>query len=409
VSSRVVVVTAVANVALGLGAVAAPAGAHSAVPRCDGRAATIVGSQYGDTLQGTAGSDVIVGLGGRDHIDGGGGNDFICGGTGRDHIDGGVGNDRIHGNRGQDTLAGGDGNDRLFGNRGTSTTFYADQGDDRMASGSGRDHLSYENAPRGISADLATGTATGWGADSFHIGSERLFFVGSSHDDTLLGTSGADWLDGGQGNDTIAGRGGDDDLFAVGGSIAGGAGDDDISAPPDGSSGTVTIEGGAGDDLLQTRNPGQVLGGPGDDVVSVEWDFATFPTGLSLDGGDGINTLSLWRSGSPLTAVTYDMGSASLSVDSVAATATQFEDFVGHFGAQTAITDVTGTRAPNSISVYGNATTTIHGLGGDDRLRAGNGDDLIDGGPGADTADGSFGTDTCVAVEHPSNCEIVSG
>jgi Ca2+-binding RTX toxin-like protein len=414
VSSRVVVVMAVANVALGLGAVTAPARAHSEVPRCDGHEATIVGSSYRDSLQGTAGSDVIVGLGGGDHIDGGGGNDSICGGPGRDQIDGGIGDDRIHGNRGRDTLTGGDGDDRLFGNRGVSTTFYADQGDDRMVSRTGRDRLSYEDAPQGISVDLGLGTATGWGTDSFHIGSDRLLFFGSSHDDILLGSSGSDSIHGEQGNDTIAGRGGDDDLVALAGSIVGGAGDDYISASPGGSVGTswptssaLDMDGGSGDDLLVTRNPGQVLGGPGDDLLSVEWGYTPFPTDLSLDGGDGMNTLDMWGSLSS-GSVTYDMGSGSLVVDSVAATTIHVERFLGHFEDWNDV-EITGTAGPDSIVVYGNTTATIHALGGDDLLRGGNGDDLIDGGPGADTADGSDGTDTCVSVEHPSNCEVVNG
>jgi Ca2+-binding RTX toxin-like protein len=406
VSSRVVVVMAVANVALGLGAVAAPARAHSEVPRCDGHEATIVGSSYRDSLQGTAGSDVIVGLGGGDHIDGGGGNDSICGGPGRDQIDGGIGDDRIHGNRGRDTLTGGDGDDRLFGNRGVSTTFYADQGDDRMVSRTGRDRLSYEDAPRGISVDLGLGTATGWGTDSFHIGSDRLLFFGSSHDDTLLGSSGADWIDGGQGNDTIAGHDGADFLEAVGGSIVGGAGADQLTANPTGSRGTLDMDGGSGDDLLETLNPGQVMGGPGDDLLSVSWGYTPFPTDLSLDGGDGMNTLDMWESISP-GSVTYDMGSGSLVVDSVAATTTHVESFLGHFADENDV-QITGTAGPNSIFVYGNTTATIHALGGDDLLRGGNGDDLIDGGPGADGANGGDGTDTCVAVEHPSNCEVIN-
>lgn len=51
--------------------------------RCDGRVATIVGTNGPDSLTGAAGPDVIVALGGDDTVRGLGGADAICG-AGRD-------------------------------------------------------------------------------------------------------------------------------------------------------------------------------------------------------------------------------------------------------------------------------------------------------------------------------------
>jgi Ca2+-binding RTX toxin-like protein len=59
------------------------------VAMCNGKAATISGTEYSDTIYGTDGNDVIVGKGGNDHIYGLGGDDTICGGDGYDYIDGG--------------------------------------------------------------------------------------------------------------------------------------------------------------------------------------------------------------------------------------------------------------------------------------------------------------------------------
>ena len=409
-SSRIVVAMAVLGLPLALGAVSAPAQARGEVVRCSGHEATIVGTRRGEVIHGTEGPDVIVGLFGRDAIYGGGGDDLICGGTGRDTLDGGAGNDSIHGNLGEDTLSGGDGDDHLFGNKGSTTIFNADQGDDAMASHTEDDFLDYANAPNGVSVDLATGMATGWGTDTFHIGSFRVTLFGSLHDDTLLGTSRGDIIAGAppsrdgstpsvQGNDTIDGRGGDDLLSVVGGSIVGGDGDDTLFGS---GSATLDLDGGAGNDALESQNPGHVLGGPGDDQLS--WDSLGHPlvAGLSLDGGEGTDWLRLWG------GLTLDMDSGSMSLASVTATAANFENFQGDLGGSSPDTsyDITGTNGPNSISVSGNGST-IHALGGDDLIVGDGGDNLIDGGPGEDTADGREGTDTCASVEHPSNCEVI--
>ncbi|MCJ7726444.1 MAG: trypsin-like serine protease, partial [Acidimicrobiia bacterium] len=91
---------------------------------CDGRPATIIGTEAADFLTGTDGPDVIAGLGGSDQIDAFGGDDVVCGGAGNDRItagDGddtvwaGTGSDLVHGDAGDDALWGESGNDRLSG------------------------------------------------------------------------------------------------------------------------------------------------------------------------------------------------------------------------------------------------------------------------------------------------------
>lgn len=68
--------------------------------RCDGQAATVIGTQGADTLTGTTGADVFAALGGSDAISSGGGNDVICAGGGKDKLQGGGGNDRLFGEGG---------------------------------------------------------------------------------------------------------------------------------------------------------------------------------------------------------------------------------------------------------------------------------------------------------------------
>jgi Ca2+-binding RTX toxin-like protein len=89
-----------------------------APPTCNGKPATILGTDGSDDLGGTQGPDVIVGLGGNDFTNGRHGNDVICGGQGADYIDGGAGEDTLLGQAGRDALIGGDGKDRCEGGKG---------------------------------------------------------------------------------------------------------------------------------------------------------------------------------------------------------------------------------------------------------------------------------------------------
>ncbi len=98
---------------------------------CQGRAATIVGTERPDLLIGTSGDDVIVGRGGGDTIWGHSGDDLICGGGGNDYVAGGTGSD---------TLSGGDGDDFLHGDTGADV-LWGDDGADSLEGGSDDDLL----------------------------------------------------------------------------------------------------------------------------------------------------------------------------------------------------------------------------------------------------------------------------
>jgi len=63
--------------------------------RCQGKRATIVGTQGPDEITGTPRRDVIAALGGNDTVRGLSGADLICGGKGHDKLLGGPGRDRI--------------------------------------------------------------------------------------------------------------------------------------------------------------------------------------------------------------------------------------------------------------------------------------------------------------------------
>jgi RTX calcium-binding nonapeptide repeat (4 copies) len=101
-----------------------------APPTCNGKPATIVGTDGSDDLGGTQGPDVIVGLGGNDFTNGRHGNDVICGGDGADYIDGGLGEDRLLGQAGRDALSGHKGKDRCEGGKGIDYTAAPDSAPD---------------------------------------------------------------------------------------------------------------------------------------------------------------------------------------------------------------------------------------------------------------------------------------
>lgn len=116
---------------------------------CDGRDATIVGTERRDFIAGTSGSDVIHGLGGNDTIQGNGGNDIICGGNGHDVIHGNAGHDRMFGDAGHDRLMGGAGRDFVRGGPGNDVLnggraldwLFGDEGKDQLFGGEAIDHL----------------------------------------------------------------------------------------------------------------------------------------------------------------------------------------------------------------------------------------------------------------------------
>jgi hypothetical protein len=115
-----------------------PGSAAAAVPKCQGKVATIVGTKKDDVLRGTRRADVIVAKRGSDTIIARGGNDIICAGGGADVVRAGAGRDKVSGGAGADVLAGGTGPDVLRGLAGNDIITGGD-GDDTVDGGLGFD------------------------------------------------------------------------------------------------------------------------------------------------------------------------------------------------------------------------------------------------------------------------------
>lgn len=189
VRSRLLPFAGLLSAVLGVAFVASSVQAGSSQSlTCLGKRATMTGTSGDDRISGTAKRDVIAAAEGNDVVDARGGRDIVCGGRGNDALTGGAGSDELSGGA----------------------------GDDRLRGGAGLDYAVYEDSPGGVRADLARGSATGWGTDAFQamealIGSRKSdTFRGSGRANYLAGLEGADDISAGAGNDYIdGGRGGD--------------------------------------------------------------------------------------------------------------------------------------------------------------------------------------------------------
>ncbi len=110
---------------------------------CRGLAATIVGTERGDTIVGTKGPDVIATLGGKDTIVSLAGRDLVCAGRGNDYVGAGPAADRVFGGAGRDRLLGRGGPDLLKGGAGDDV-LKGNKGADRLRGGSGFDRCRGE-------------------------------------------------------------------------------------------------------------------------------------------------------------------------------------------------------------------------------------------------------------------------
>ncbi|UCE30224.1 MAG: hypothetical protein JSW68_08980, partial [Burkholderiales bacterium] len=196
----------------------------------------VIGSdEHGDILRGSDAGEQLIGGGGSDLIEARGGADALYGG---------FCNDRLLAGDGDDLLHGGGGSDLIDGGAGIDTASWA-------FSAPGAANGALEAGSFGqLEVDLETGVARlrlfgGTTETDTVAGIENVF--GGEGDDLIRGDGGANMLSGAGGSDRLEGRGGDDLLLLEGDDSAfGGDGDDRFVV----GLGQVTIDGGAGTDLL---------------------------------------------------------------------------------------------------------------------------------------------------------------
>jgi Ca2+-binding RTX toxin-like protein len=167
------------------------------VVTCRGETATIVGTEGKDSpLEGTAGDDVIAGLGGDDWIRAGKGDDVICGGDGLDRAYGSDGDDWVGGGGDADSVWGEAGDDVVLGMGGPD--FVVGDLSDELESRTDNDVLRGGGGDDDLN-DRDGNSDKGWDWYSFT--------------DQLVGGPGNDSLDSRYGEDVISSGDGLDDCL----------------------------------------------------------------------------------------------------------------------------------------------------------------------------------------------------
>ena len=363
----------------------------------------IDGGSGNDRIFGGPGNDVIYGEAGDDVLNGGSGSNILYGGRGDDVLIGGSGNENVlYGGAGDDRLLGGSGNgdilfgglgiDHLDGGSGNGDVLDGGYGWDFLNGGSGHDDTaSFAEMPRseetksgGVEASLKTGLAFGDGHD--HLRNiENL--EGSAFNDVLIGNRRDNKLYGGPGNDTLIGGGGRDELN-------GGSGSDRCrGAPPSRriscgrehssrASAEVYLEPG-----IDPASAGVVVaGGAGNDDISAGYEPTSDQLSITAQKSIGVHG-GCRRPGTTFNEAICPLGGLPrwLTVD---------------LGA--------GNDRFNVVnSLVGVGEVRIEGGPGNDVLRGGPEEDLLEGGPGADRLYGGAGDDALVGG--PGGPNILEG
>ena len=346
----------------------------------------LIGSDFGDSLEGNSGANLLDGGKGNDTLTGHGGGDTYHGGTGSDTVDYGrasnavavylqadrqglsagaaVGDrfdgvENITGSKHGDILVGDGLANELRGNAGNDLLDGGQGGGgDLLDGGADNDTATYADADASVSASLLSGGSAGDAAADSYVNIENL--TGSAHDDALEGDSGDNIIAGGAGNDDLKGAGGSDVIY-------GGDGDDTLA--------NIASLG-----ALQT-----FYGGDGENDTGFDR--------VSYAGSENVLKVSLTAGGH-----IYDASGTT----KIAA-----QRFIG-------IESLTGGEKGDELEGNERANTLLgddgndrlRGLDGNDLLQGESGDDELNGGQGADMLNGGTGTDTAIYLDADSGLTI---
>lgn len=383
---------------------------------------TIWGGGGDDWIKGDGGNDGLFGNGGADTLLGDDGDDYLAGNAGDDTIYGGAGFDRAYGGAGADILHSG-GAGRYSGGGGDDV-IHAGQTDaldtETLLGGAGIDRLHVETHVGDYEIDLETGQTNFAnelfaGFEDLHSGAGNDRLKGTAGANRIWGNGGNDTIEGGDGADLLDGGDGDDDLRggAGGDLLLGGSGADLL----DGGDGADILHGGEGDDTIHAGGLDIAYGGDGNDTILSGGDCTVYgdhgddtlhadaAAGReTLDGGAGEDWLDTTRA-----AVDYviDLGAAGSQSGFADEDFRGFEHVITGAGADRILgSDLRNeifAGAGNDVIEGGKGWDRLHGDDGSDeiyggaggdRLWGGEGDDHLDAGPGADRLYGGNGNDT---------------
>jgi Ca2+-binding RTX toxin-like protein len=349
------------------------------------------------------------------NVDGTEGSDHLVGGSDNDFITGYGGDDILEGMAGQDGLWGGVGNDHLYGGAGA----------DLLDGGADFDLARYEKSSAGVIVDLTANTGSGGDAqgDTF-IAIEGI--VGSNFSDVLTGNNLGNILYGLGGDDVLYGV--SDDVSQSGGpdALYGGDGNDHLFL----SLATQIVDGGAGydvarydyfshgvyvststltsiealvgsswnDSLFGDAGDNVLYGQDGDDLLAGRGGADSLYGGDGNDRFQGDSSQGLLDGGAGLDMVLYENSTAGVIVDlalhlgsggdAAGDTYASIEAVGGSNLADTLIGDEADNilygQGGDDVVRGGGGANRLYGGDGSDHLYAGTGPDLIDGGAGYD-------------------------
>jgi len=355
----------------------------------------IRGTDFDDSIAGSARNDRFILRAGDDTVDGGGGFDTVRydrggyeyvqadlqfrtatavwnGATGTDtlvrieRLVGTDGDDTLFGDSVDNMLEGGDGNDRMAGR----------QGDDTIIGGAGTDRVIYSVTSTSITVtaiegglqiySVNEGTDHVFGIEQFQF-ADGVFTAAqveamAGQTTVIVGTNGNDTLTGTAADETLDGRGGADILI--------------------GNGGADLHDGGAGRDMAD------YIGAPG----AVTVDFINFAVNTGHAAGDTFINVEDLR-GSQFDDDLRGNGLANLINGS------NGDDFIlGRNGADTLIgadgNDTLSGGDDNDVLNGGEGNDVLSGGNGNDRMLGDNGNDRIVGIAGNNSMIGGSGNDT---------------
>jgi type VI protein secretion system component Hcp len=406
----------------------------------------------GETVNGTAGNDILPGLGGPDTILGFAGNDALDGGAGDDSLDGGTGNDVMRGGLGDDSYVvdssldiviekAGEGTDTVNASihfaltadvenlvlQGDATTPLQGYGNalanhltgsaganllnglggaDTMAGGLGNDvyfaddalDFVVENSGEGNDAVFSTVDYTlAANVETLVLqGVAGLKGTGNNLDNAIYGNSGNNTLDGGTGADALFGGAGDDTYFVdVGDWVAEnpGEGRDTIFASIHYALPTNV------ENLVLQGDATTPLQGYGNELVNV------------LTGSDGGNLLN-GRGGADVMAggLGNDVYFVDDSGDQVIENPGEGTDAIFSMVSRVldANVETLALQGTGNLSGDGNTLANkLYGNAGDNALNGQDGADMLNGGFGHDSLTGGAGSDTFVFVAGQADGDVV--